>query len=264
MAFMAAAATGAAAAGSIGGALISSGATKDAAQMQADAARHAADLQYQEYQQTREDQQPWRQAGAGALSQMQDPYFQKNFGMSDFQEDPGYQFRMQQGMDALQNSAAARGGLMGGNTLKGITDYGQNFASNEYQNAYNRFNNNQSGRFNRLASLAGVGQTANNAVGAAGMNMANNVGNIETGAANAAGAAGIAQGNIWGNTLSGIGNNVMQAGMMSKYGGVNNNLYGNNNYGGSQQFSDSVNGTLDATPQLQMPSSGGGYSLLGD
>lgn len=216
MAFVAAA-TAASAGANVAGAFISAGATKDAAQMQADAARHAADLQYQEYQQTRDDQAPWRQAGGRALTAMQDPYFQQNFSMSDFQQDPGYQFRMDQGMKALQASAAARGGLLSGNTLQGITNYGQDYASNEYQNAYNRFNNNQSSRFNRLASLAGVGQTANAAVGAAGQNMANNVGNIMTGAANAAGAAGIAQGNIWGGALSNIGNSGMQYAMMNKY-----------------------------------------------
>ena len=67
----------------------------------------------------------------------------RDFSLSDFQTDPGYQFRMQQGMDALQNSAAARGGLMGGDTGRALAEYGQNFASNEFQNAFNRYQQNR-------------------------------------------------------------------------------------------------------------------------
>lgn len=213
MAFIVAGATIVAGAGS---ALINSNAAGAAADKQAEAQRYAADLQNQQYNQTRADQQPWREAGAGALSQMQDPGFQKNFSMSDFQADPGYQFRMQQGQDALQRSAAARGGLMSGGTLKALSDYGQNSASQEYQNAYNRFTNDQSNRFNRLASVAGVGQTANAAVGAAGANYANNAGNIAMSGANAQGAAGIAGANAWGGALTGGANNMMQAQMMNR------------------------------------------------
>lgn len=211
-----AAAVAGAGAGSIVGSIIQGNATEDAAQKQADAANHASDLQYQMYQQQRTDQEPWRQAGIGALGQMQDPSFQHDFSASDFQEDPGYQFRMQQGQKALEASAAARGGLLSGNTGQALTDYGQNFASNEYQNAYNRFTNNQTNRFNRLASLAGVGQQANSQMGQASQNYGNNMSGLMTGLANAQGAAGIAQANSWGNTLSGIGNNWMTASMLNR------------------------------------------------
>lgn len=205
MSFAAVAIGGAAVVGGIGGAMISSHAAGDAAQKQSDAANYATDVQKQMYDQTRTDQQPWRQAGASALGQMQDPSFQHNFSASDFQADPGYQFRMQQGQQALERSAAAKGGLMNGGFAKALTDYGQNFASNEYQNAYNRFNNDQSNRFNRLATLAGVGQTANGAIGQAGQNFANNAGNNAMGAANAAGAAGIASANAYGGALGSLG-----------------------------------------------------------
>lgn len=212
-----AAAIGGSAALGLGGAIMQSGAAKDAAQMQADASRYAADQQRQMYEEQRSDQQPWRQAGVGALSQMQDPYFQQNFSMSDFQQDPGYQFRMDQGMKALQASAAARGGLMSGNMGQALAQYGQDYASNEYQNAYNRFTNNQATRFNRLASIAGVGQAANSAVGAAGQNYANSVGGLMTGAANAGAAATIGSANAWSGALSGIGNNVTNGVMMNRY-----------------------------------------------
>lgn len=195
---------------------MTSQAAGDAADKQSSASKYAADLQNGQYQQTRQDQAPYRQAGAAALGQMQDPSFQHDFGAADFQADPGYQFRMQQGTDAIQRSAAALGSLGSGSTLKALTNYSQDYASNEYQNAYSRFTNNQSQRFNRLASLAGLGQTGNGVTAQAGMNSANEIGGYMTGAANAQGAAGIASANAWGNALSGTANTGMQGLMLSR------------------------------------------------
>lgn len=104
------------------------------------------------------------------------------------QNDPGYQFRLQQGEKALQNSAAAQGNLLTGNTAAGINAYGQDYASNEYGNVYNRalgqyqqnyniFQQNQANQFNRLASLAGMGQTAVGQLNSAGSNAGSNIGN---------------------------------------------------------------------------------------
>lgn len=216
MSFVAVAVGGGAAVAGIGGALIQGGAAKDAAQTQADAAAQANKMQWDMYQQNRTDQQPWREAGANALSGLADPSFQHDFTMGDYQKDPGYDFRMNEGQKALERSAAARGGLQSGGTLKALDRYGQDYASNEYQNAYNRFNTNQTQRFNRLSSIAGLGQTANAQTNAAGMNYANQAGSNSMGAANAAGAAGIAGANAWGGALSGIGKNWMQATMVNR------------------------------------------------
>lgn len=191
-----------------------SDAAGDAAKMQADAANRATDLQGKMFQQQRADQEPWRQAGMGALSQLGNADFQRDFQASDFTKDPGYDFRMQEGAKALERSAAARGSLQSGGTLKALSRYGQDFASNEYNNAYNRFNADRDRRFNRLSSLAGVGQTANSQVAAAGQNYANQAGQNMMGAANAQGAAGIASANAWGGALSNIGKNWMDASMM--------------------------------------------------
>lgn len=209
-------ATGAGAVLGIGGAVIGANAAEDAAQKQADATTYAANLQKQMFDQQEQDQQPWRQAGSAALSQLGNPDFQRDFTMADFQKDPGYDFRMQQGQAALERSAAARGGLQTGGTLQALTQYGQDYASNEYQNAYNRFNNDRTQRFNRLSSIAGVGQTANAQLGQAGQNYANQVGGLATSNANAQGAAGIARANGFSNALSGIGNNWMQMSMMNR------------------------------------------------
>lgn len=134
----------------------------------------------------------------------------KEFGMEDFQADPGYQFRMAEGQKALERSAAARGGLGGGATLKALANYGQNFASNEYQNAHTRFTDGQTRRFNNLMGLANMGQNSAAMTGQAGQNYANQASNLYTNNANAQGAAAIAQANSM-NNLIGQG---MQAGAM--------------------------------------------------
>lgn len=202
-------AAGIATAGSVAGGIISANAASSAADQQAAAAREANALQKSMYEQGRADQEPWRKAGASALSGMQDADFSRDFAASDFTKDPGYEFRMAEGQKALERSAAARGGLQSGGTLKALTRYGQGVASDEYGKAYDRFNMDRDRRFGRLSSIAGMGQAAAAGQAAAGQNYASQVGSNTMGAANAAGAAGIASANAWGGALSGIG----QAGM---------------------------------------------------
>ena len=83
---------------------------------------------------------PYRKLGIGMRDKYTD-YFNNGgteFDPNSVQTDPGYAFREKQGMNAIQNSAMAKGGLLSGNTLKATQDYGQNLASQEYDNAYNR------------------------------------------------------------------------------------------------------------------------------
>lgn len=163
------------------------------------------------------------------------------------QNDPGYQFRMNQGMKALQNSAAAKGTLLNGGTGKDITDYAQNDASNEYANVYGRtfnefanryniYNQDQTSKYNRLASLAGVGQQTANQLATLGQNNANNASQIllQSGNAQASGlnnaaaarASGIvSSGNAYGSALGGASNDIMTA-LLYK------NLYGGGGGGG--------------------------------
>lgn len=270
MSFIAAAIVGGVTAiGAVTGAVVSANATKSAANTQATAAQQALQLQQQQFAQQQQNEQPWLNAGQQALSQLGygggggsasvasssggplsakfrgggpmgaptggassgTPGFQNNFSMADFQEDPAYNFDVQQGQQAIERSAAARGGLQNGGTLKAISNYGQQMASNEYQNAYNRFMQNKTTNFNQLASIAGLAQTANGQMGQAGQNYATNAGNIATSGANAQAGAQIAQGNVWGNTLSSLGNNAgntwMNYSMMNKMypGQQNPSLY---------------------------------------
>jgi hypothetical protein len=123
----------------------------------------------------------------------------KDFSTADFQADPGYNFRLGEGAKSLERSAAANGTLFSGGTLKSLDQYNQNFASNEFGNAYNRFNTNKLNRYNMLAGLSAGGQQAANNTVQAGTNAANNISNItvnageQMGNARASGYAGIGQ-----------------------------------------------------------------------
>jgi hypothetical protein len=170
----------------VGSSLIGSSAASSAADTQAAAADRAAQLQKEQFDRQVELQEPWRQAGITALNKLTPLATEYTpFGMSQFQADPGYAFRMSEGMKGLERSAAARGGLLSGSTLKGIQRYGQDLASQEYTNAFNRYQTERTARLNPLQSLAGVGQTATNALGTAGQNYAAGAGEAGAAAAQA-------------------------------------------------------------------------------
>lgn len=104
-------------------------------------------------------QEPFRRVGVNALPELVAASRYTPFNMDQFQQDPGYAFRMREGLKALDRSAAARGGLLGGNQLRGVTQFGQDLASQEYGNAFNRYQAERAARLNPLQSLAGVGQS---------------------------------------------------------------------------------------------------------
>lgn len=148
---------------------------------------------------------------AAPVSYTNDPSYgslMKDFSASDFQTDPGYEFRLSEGQKALDRSAAARGGLFSGETLKANDQYNQNFASNEYQNAYNRYQNNRTTKYNFLSNAAGGGQIAANNLANVGAQYAGNIGSaLQTGYGNAANARAsgyIGQANAWNGALSGV------------------------------------------------------------
>lgn len=155
---------------------------REATDAQTQSQRESIDFQREMSDQARADREPWRAMGANKLAELGQRTaaggdLSRTFGMSDFQTDPGYQFRMAEGMKGLTNSAAARGGLLSGAALKAASRYNQDFASNEFGNSYNRFQTNQTNQFNRLASLADVGQVAANQNASGAMSMGQNVGN---------------------------------------------------------------------------------------
>lgn len=174
---------------------IGSSAAKGAAKTQAAAADRAAELQNEQFQQTRQDQMPWLRAGEQALNKLIPMTDYQKFGMSQFQQDPGYAFRLSEGQKALDRSAAARGGLISGAALKAAGRYGQDMASQEYQNAFNRYQIERNAQLAPLQSLAGVGQTTAAQLGQTGAANAANVGNLITGAGAAQAAGQIGQAN---------------------------------------------------------------------
>ena len=200
--------------GSLTGANKQAKAAQSAANTQAAATREATQVQKDMYDQTRADLMPYADAGKTSLDQLMgqmgpDGYFSQTYTGQDIYSDPSYQFRLQQGQDAIQSSAAARGGLLSGATLKALQGYGQDMASQEYQNAYNRFNADQTNQYNRLSNLVGVGQNAAAQQGNYGAQTAQAVANNTMAGANAQAAGQIAAGNRTANNfgaLLGVGN----------------------------------------------------------
>jgi hypothetical protein len=254
---------GVAAAGSIIGGRAGAKASERAASTQAAAADRAAELQYQQFQEQKELQAPFREAGlagqnkllqylgltpeiesrgailnrlsfelpawgsmstqqrtdainaeiqkqrAGAATAQRSPEYgalTRDFGMKDFQADPGYAFRLSEGTRALDRTAAARGGLLSGSTLRGAQRFGQDLASQEYQNAFNRYQVNRGNKLNPLQSLLGSGQSATNVLGSAGQNYATQAGENYMGAANARASGYIGSANALSNAFGGVSN----------------------------------------------------------
>lgn len=109
--------------------------------------------------------------------------------------DPGYAFQLQQGTQALQNSAAAGSGALSGAALKDLLKYNQDYAGTAYNDAFNRYQTQQGNIFSRLASLLQLGQNAAAGVGSSGVNLAGNAGQAITNAGTAAGAGIVGAGN---------------------------------------------------------------------
>lgn len=190
-------------AGSVAGGLTQAGAANNAAGLQAQEAQNALDFQKQQWQTQQENLQPWLKAGTQGVTLLSDlanpqsPSYLQPWNQTfqsptaeQARETPGYQFAQQEGLNALQRSAAAKGDLLTGGTLKDITNYGQGLADTNYQQAYNNAFNNytaqynqyqqaQANQFNRTATQAGLGQTATGQLNQAAQQAASNVGNID-------------------------------------------------------------------------------------
>ena len=159
-------------AGTLGAGLLGASSARSAAGTQAAAADRAAQLQQEQFERQVELQAPWRQAGERALGKLEAASEYTPFGQAQFQQDPGYAFRLSEGQKALDRQAAARGGLISGGALKAAQRYGQEMGSQEYTNAFNRYQTERQAKLGPLQSLAGVGQTAVNQLGQAGQQYA--------------------------------------------------------------------------------------------
>jgi hypothetical protein len=169
----------------IGSSLLGSSASSSAANVQADAANRSADLQYKQYQENVARQKPFYDVGVNALPSLVKASEYTPFSMQNFQQDPGYAFRLSEGQKQLDRQAASRGGLISGGALKAATRFGQEMGSQEYTNAFNRYQLERQARLGPLQALTGMSQTTANTLGTAGQNMATNVGEAYQGGANA-------------------------------------------------------------------------------
>jgi hypothetical protein len=196
-------------------AAVGAGAAIYAANKQAGAVKSAANSSIQEqnneYNQTRADQAPWRTTGASALNQIAKLYgldtvddngnVVKGTGKADFSSfttAPDYTFNLQQGQDAIDRSAAARGGLLSGAAVKAGQTYASGLASQQFQNYVGN-----------LEGVAGSGQAATNATQAAGTNMANQNSSALMSAGNARASAYGSIGQTVGNTANGLASNYL-------------------------------------------------------
>lgn len=209
----------------VGGAVIAGGASviagNSAAKAQKKAAAGASDTELRMFEQNREDLAPYREAGYTALKQLGEGTaeggdFMRDFTLADFDKDPGRQFRFDTGQQALERSAAARGGVMNGGTLKALARYGQDYATQEYSSAYQRFNADRDRRFNRLSSLAGTGQTATTTTAQLGANAAGGAADAQIQAGNATAAARINAANAASDTANTLGQFYLQRQYMNQ------------------------------------------------
>lgn len=211
--------------GSVISGVMGANAAKKAAKAQAASADYAAELQKEQFDKQVELQAPFREAGLTAQNKLLDYMglsagaggkYARDFGMQDFQADPGYAFRMSEGLKALDRTAASRGGMLSGAALKGAQRYGQDLGSQEYQNAFNRYQTNRANQLNPLQSLMGASQTATNAMGQAGQNYATNAGNAYMNAGNARASGYVGSANAWSNALGGAANMYNQNQMLNR------------------------------------------------
>lgn len=185
----------------IAASLLGSSMQADAATSAADATnaqnQKALDLQEKIYRENVARQQPFLDTGTEFFNKLADLHRNPASGNAMMQMDPGYGFRLSEGLKALDRQAAARGGLISGGALKAAQRYGQNFASNEFGNAYNR-----------LASLANTGPRAAGVVSDLGTNFANSATNVYGQMGQNTGNSMLASGSAYSNGLGGVANQL--------------------------------------------------------
>lgn len=203
-----------AAVSTVGSAAISSRGASKAAKAQTQAAEQASQVQREIFERQTELQEPFRQAGMTAQNELLrmlglggeagTPGYGTigtPFTVEQMQMDPGYAFRMEEGLRALERSAAARTGVLSGPMAKGAIRYGQEFGSQEYGNAFNRALALQGARLNALGSLYGAGQIAAQQVGQQAGQYGANVGNLLVGAGQARASGYLGQANALSQAL---------------------------------------------------------------
>ena len=210
---------GASAGSSIIGGAMQGRAARRAADAQVQSAAEASRLQREMFDRQVQLQEPFRQGGITGQNRIMELLgiggdaaagdygrYGRDFAMSDYEADPGYAFRLSEGNKALERSAAARGMLMSGQMFKGAQRFGQDLASQEYQNAFNRYQTNRANQLNPLGTLMASGQGATNMLSGAAGQLGGQLGENAMGAGNARASGYIGSANAYTNALQGVNN----------------------------------------------------------
>ena len=160
----------------------------------------------------------------------------RDFSMQDYQQDPGYQFRLQEGLKQLQRGAAARGGMLSGATLAGTQKYAQGLASQEYGNAYQRFMEQQQNRYNMLSGQQGLGARMAGSLADLSSQYGSNLANIALGKGNIEAQKTAAEYGAYGAGLNALTDFGMQkfGGAKTPSGGVGTSTYDTTAYNKSK------------------------------
>lgn len=257
------------AAGSLFGGLFGASASNQAAQEYEQALQQGENFLQGQEQQGESNYQPFLQGGQGAEKTLSSllgtpgqglltPWTQQFTAPTAAQAaaTPGYQFQLQQGLGAAQNSAAGQGSLLTGRTLADLNNYAQGTAASNYQNVFNNaqtqyqdsyqtFLNNQQNSYNMLAGQAQQGLQAAGGdaslIGNVGGDIASLMG--QKGAAAAQGTIGAA--NAYGSILPGMANSIGSFGMLNMLNGMNQ--------GGGNTYNPSVMESGEGLPPMLAP-----------
>ena len=206
---------------SLAGGLLQNRAASKAADAQRDAAMQGIQSQETMYRTNREDMAPWRQVGSDALYQLRDMTKPGGYLISDYtgdslRTDPGYQFGLDEGRNAIDQSAASRGILFSGKTLRDLMKFGQDYAGTKFNEGFNRDMATKGFRQQTLAGLSGTGSAAAGQTAALGAQTGNSIADL-LGSAGAARAAGLVGGaNALSGAIGNAGNAYLQMSMLDK------------------------------------------------
>jgi hypothetical protein len=183
-------------------------AAESASQTQYQATQDAAKQQREMFDILNAQQAPYREAGYGALNQINTmlPSFTREFTSADLIKnlDPSYKFMLEQGLGATGQAMNVGGG--GSNVDLARQRFAQEYAKTGAQQAFTNYQNQQSNIYNRLASLAGIGQTAQSQTNTLGSNTANALSQLGIGGASALGAGQVGAANAMAGAYGGLGN----------------------------------------------------------
>lgn len=213
------------AAAGIASGVIGSAGSKSAAKQAAGASLDAMGIQRDMFNATRGDLRPFYKAGVPALERLmyltglkgedsgdgEFGSFMREFRTADFERDPGYQFRLEEGEKALSRAAAARGLSRSTPGLKALLRFNQDFASNEFGAARSRFEADKAGKFNFLSYLVGTGHNAAAQTGQVGANLAAGGAQAIVAGGQAAASGTLGAASAWNNAIQGgLGNYMYQ------------------------------------------------------